>query len=1372
MLLGALALFAMPAQGQDPDIEKQEMKDYHREYMKGKDSSMASVGPDLTQLYNEFMGFREAEVDTKVARAFESSVFAPYRMSSQMRSPVRGNHVLIDATARPDAGAELQTALEDLGAKNVARSGRLVSATVPIERLPDVAKLSSLQSASPSVVYRKGLSGVESPSGTAKRDGAPEVRSQDAAPMSGSVDSQGDAAMNTDEVRSSLGIDGAGQTVGVLSDSYDNTLPAVNYSINASDDRNSGDLPSSNRINVLDDSEPGRDEGRAMMQLVHDVAPAADLAFHTAAGGKANFANGIEDLADAGADVIVDDIGYPNEPFFQDGRIAQAVDGVVARDIPYFSAAGNDNGRPNATYSSSWSGATDASRPDVYDFDPSTGTDTLQTFTIDPNDGGLISIALQWDDPWAAVGPTGADTDLNAYLIAGDDFSFRARNRQGNQIIVLVQEGDTLTTTLPRDNRNGNPYQALLFGLNGSGSNDFPRVTQGRTQPIPIELQIVRDAGPDPGRIAYITVGGETPTEYQTPDSPQVYGHANSERGASVAAAYYDDTPEFGTSPAVVESFSSRRTFPILFDDAGNRLGSPVDRQQPRVTGPDGTNTTFFVDEDPSSGAPPNDSRCGNPSPGGANYCESDGNPNFFGTSAAAPHVAGLAALQQEAAPGLSVSEIYSNIEDGAEDMNASGVDPVTGHGFVNAENMIARDLQITFNDVRASFFPLVTSVVTVTDSDGDVVTGLGEGNFAVEEDGRPETVLNVNELREVGGNVSSSLVLDRSGSMGGGELGDAKDAAKTFVDQFMAGDQAAVISFSSSVTLDQSFTSDAGALKSAIDNLSSGGGTALYDGIVRGVQEIELESNSPAVLALTDGRENSSSNSKQDAIDLANQVGVPVYTIGLGGNVNAGDLQEVANQTGGQFFRAPNSSDLEAIYEEISQQLSSRYEVTYATSNVQLDGTQRTIELTASTGGGAVGIDSTTYTAPTIRIPFIPTFASAPQPGRTAQASVEVGSAPRPADDLFRATFTLSYDAENLDVVNDEPGSFFGSGVEYRSSINDSEGTIDIGVRSGSGNSKSLKNALAKRTANSKSKEQGTLVNLEFSVASDAPSDKEYDLSLSRVDVIDSDGNPIAVDTARTPRCPSDLQISDFDADQGSGTDTGEFVDITNSSTSDQAAVDGCTFVFFDGANSESYFATDLSGILPPGSTYRIGNPGVSDVDQTIADNTLQSGPDALALYKAPVADFPTGTPAGDNLDKRQSAVVYTSDDNIFGCYNASVSGCQGKAASGQSPLLRLDELMRAVENQTPDEVTLKQNYPNPFDEKTTLRYGLPEQSDVEVALYDVLGRRVRTIQSGTQEAGWYRATLTARDLSTGTYFVRLKSGERVETQSITLVR
>lgn len=127
--------------------------------------------------------------------------------------------------------------------------------------------------------------------------------------------SQGDRAMGTDLARAQYGFDGSGITVGVISDSFDK------YGAFASD-RASGELPWDTRI--LREGEWGNDEGRAMAQIIHDVAPGASILF--AAGGRtmADMAQAIRDLAAAGAKVIVDDLFYQAEPTYQDSIINNA----------------------------------------------------------------------------------------------------------------------------------------------------------------------------------------------------------------------------------------------------------------------------------------------------------------------------------------------------------------------------------------------------------------------------------------------------------------------------------------------------------------------------------------------------------------------------------------------------------------------------------------------------------------------------------------------------------------------------------------------------------------------------------------------------------------------------------------------------------------------------------------------------------------------------------------------------------------------------------------------------------------------------------------------------------------------------------------
>ena len=88
------------------------------------------------------------------------------------------------------------------------------------------------------------------------------------------------------------------------------------------------------------------------------------------------------------------------------------------------------------------------------------------------------------------------------------------------------------------------------------------------------------------------------------------------------------------------------------------------------------------------------------------------------------------------------------------------------------------------------------------------------------------------------------------------------------------------------------------------------------------------------------------------------------------------------------------------------------------------------------------------------------------------------------------------------------------------------------------------------------------------------------------------------------------------------------------------------------------------------------------------------------------------------------------------------------------------------------PERMALLGNYPNPFRASTTLRYALPEGGPVTLTVYDVLGRRVATLVDREQAAGRYTATFDGRRLASGAYFVRLQSGDRVQTRRVQLVR
>lgn len=88
------------------------------------------------------------------------------------------------------------------------------------------------------------------------------------------------------------------------------------------------------------------------------------------------------------------------------------------------------------------------------------------------------------------------------------------------------------------------------------------------------------------------------------------------------------------------------------------------------------------------------------------------------------------------------------------------------------------------------------------------------------------------------------------------------------------------------------------------------------------------------------------------------------------------------------------------------------------------------------------------------------------------------------------------------------------------------------------------------------------------------------------------------------------------------------------------------------------------------------------------------------------------------------------------------------------------------------PKQYVLDQNYPNPFNPSTTIQYGLPETGNVSLEVFDMTGRRVATLVSGNQRAGWHNVTFDASNLASGMYIYRIQSGEFIQTRKLILVK
>ncbi len=469
----------------------------------------------------------------------------------------------------------------------------------------------------------------------------------------GSTISQADVSMNVDDARAALGVDGTGINVGILSDSFNSGLGGTvtgagcDATITGMVNQGTGDLPAA--VKLLNNGSGGTDEGAAMAELIHDLAPGANLWYHTAIpDGQAVFADGIASLAACGADVIVDDVVYFAEPMFQDGIVAQEAAAAAASGVPYFSSAGN-----NATYGvmetfDDW-GATDDTLlpPSGNDFHDFGGGDRFAEITLENGEG--VNFALQWDQPFAGdLGP-GSAVDLDLYL-------FPAANPAAIPVdsSVNIQGCDNGT-------RSGNPFEFISL-VNTTGS----------TQTYHLAVEHYCGSEDVDFRIATYGSGNSITAVSFDPgvfNDLQIYGHAAAEGAVAVGAIYYKEVDSGGTedgAPGVldVEAFSSLGgDVSIRFDENGAPLaGGPIVRTRPQIAAVDGTNTTFFgFDSD------------------------SDGFPNFFGTSAAAPHAAAVAALMLEVNAGLTPAEIQSIMQSTATDIETPGFDSFSGSGLVDA---------------------------------------------------------------------------------------------------------------------------------------------------------------------------------------------------------------------------------------------------------------------------------------------------------------------------------------------------------------------------------------------------------------------------------------------------------------------------------------------------------------------------------------------------------------------------------------------------------------------------------------------------------------------------------------------------------------
>ena len=448
--------------------------------------------------------------------------------------------------------------------------------------------------------------------------------------------SEGDKAHGADTARTTYGVSGSGIKVCVLSDGVDSLAKS----------QSAGELPA---VDVLSGQKGSGDEGTAMLEIIHDLAPNATLGFATAFTSEASFAANIRALRTTGkCQIIVDDVAYFDESPFQDTQVAQAVNDVTAAGVLYFSSAGNSGNATDGT-SGYYEGDFRASSTKIsgvtgtpHDFDPSSTTQNFDALSA----GSLGKpVTLFWSDPW---GKSANDYDL----------------------FILNSSGSVVASSENGQSGSQNPYEIASVPTTGSGYKVAVVKYSGADRFI--ALNVIRGRFVASGSLKAFSTNGVT------------NGHSAAANAFSVAAA--PAGPAFGRPLETGDPANPAGPYPGLYTASSKweRFSSDGKRH-------------LFYNSDGTALTPGNVSSTGGATRTKPDITAADGVATsvtgfqpFFGTSAAAPHAAAIAALLLSGKPTATPAQIRSALVSSAIDLGAPGFDTVTGSGVIMAGPALA----------------------------------------------------------------------------------------------------------------------------------------------------------------------------------------------------------------------------------------------------------------------------------------------------------------------------------------------------------------------------------------------------------------------------------------------------------------------------------------------------------------------------------------------------------------------------------------------------------------------------------------------------------------------------------------------------------
>jgi hypothetical protein len=370
-------------------------------------------------------------------------------------------------------------------------------------------------------------------------------------------------AVNTAEANylaaTGVALNGTGLKIGILSDSF-------NLNGGEATDIANGDLPAASNIHILKEGSSGADEGRALAELIHSIAPAAQIYFYSGLTSESDMAAGITALTSLGVNAIIDDITYTDEPFYQDtGVITQAVEASIAKGVTYISSAGNssDNFYEAAFLPMSFAlpGIGTETTHDVG------GGSPYEAITLGTNP--LLDMTLQWTQPWGA----------NQYDIGVGLYSFDSTTNT----YTLVQNFTASTL-------GGEPALSIYGSVNlTAGVYYLAFYESGSNQ--------VNGAAVAPGTFKIIAFPDSTATIDGTGagvGSGTSIGHELAPKVNTIAAVNIANTPAEGAAVPVVAYYSGAGVGETYINAAGVTLAVPIDDRSPNFAATDGSPTSVF----------------------------------------------------------------------------------------------------------------------------------------------------------------------------------------------------------------------------------------------------------------------------------------------------------------------------------------------------------------------------------------------------------------------------------------------------------------------------------------------------------------------------------------------------------------------------------------------------------------------------------------------------------------------------------------------------------------------------------------------------------------------------------------------------------